>query len=458
MESLGILHYIYIIMVFVIILTMAYRKDTVLPCIIGLFIIGLASSGSVLTAVQVIFNAIIAAGKEFLGIIVIISLVVAMSKALSDIGADKLMMNPIKKLMVNRSVAFWVLGLVMTTVSFIIWPSPAVALVGAIMLPAALKTGLPAVWAAAAMNLFGHGIALSGDYFIQGAPEITAKAAGLENASSIVNASIPLWITMSIVTALTAFLMMRRELKNDSVLEIVATAEVTSNSITKSSPGAIFVAIATPAAFLLDAYLMYKYKLRGGDATALVGGTAVIIMSLVSIIEHKLSHSFEKVTEYIRDGFIFGIKIFAPVIVIGAFFFLGSEGMAKEILGSNATGLLTDIGIYLSTQVPLSKFPVVIMQAFIGALTGLDGSGFSGLPLVGSLAQTFSGAVNISKEGLAALGQITAIWVGGGTIIPWGVIPVAAICGVQPADLVRKNIIPVSAGFIATVIVATIIL
>jgi hypothetical protein len=74
------------------------------------------------------------------------------------------------------------------------------------------------------------------------------------------------------------------------------------------------------------------------------------------------------------------------------------------------------------------------------------------------LAQTFSGAINISKEGLAALGQITAIWVGGGTIIPWGVIPVAAICGVEPAELVRKNIIPVMAGLIATVIVAIVIL
>jgi hypothetical protein len=456
MDSLGILHYIYIIMVFVIILAMSFRKDTVLPCIIGLFMIGLASSGSVLTAVQVIFNAIIAAGKEFWGIIVIISLVVAMSKALGDIGADKLMMSPIKKLMINRNIAFWSLGLVMTTASFIIWPSPAIALVGAIMLPAALKTGLPAVWAAAAMNLFGHGIALSGDFFIQGAPDITAKAAGFENASSILSASLPLWLTMSTVTVVTAFLMMKKDVKN--VNAHITTAEITTNAFTKPSLGTTVVAIATPIAFLFDAYLMFKYKLRGGDATALVGGTAVIIMAMVTIIEHKLSNCFEKVTEYIRDGFIFGIKIFAPVIVIGAFFFLGSEGMAKEILGPNATGLLTDIGVYLADRVPLSKFPVVIMQALIGGITGLDGSGFSGLPLVGSLAQTFSGAINISKEGLAALGQITAIWVGGGTIIPWGVIPVAAICGVEPAELVRKNIIPVSAGFIATVIVAVIIL
>jgi hypothetical protein len=113
----------------------------------------------------------------------------------------------------------------------------------------------------------------------------------------------------------------------------------------------------------------------------------------------------EKVTEYIREGFTFGIKVFAPVIIIGAFFFLGSESMAKEILGPGATGLLTDIGVYLAHRVPLSKYPVVLMQALIGGITGLDGSGFSGLPLVGSLAQTFSTAVSVNKEGLAALAQ-----------------------------------------------------
>lgn len=458
METLGVLHYIYIGMVIVIILTMAFKKDTVLPCIIGLFLIGFASSGSVLTAIQVIFNAIIVAGKEFLGIIVIISLIVAMSRALSEIGADKLMMSPLQRFMINRNIAFWVLGLIMTTVSFIVWPSPAIALVGAVMLPAALKTGLPAVWAASAMNLFGHGIALSGDFFIQGAPDITAKAAGLENASSVITASIPLWFTMSIVTVITAFFMMRRDLKNSSVnLEMSANLEAQPEAKTKASAGTIFVAIATPIAFLIDAFLMYKYKLRGGDATALVGGTAVIIMAMVTIIEHRLSHSFEKITDHIRDGFTFGIKIFAPVIVIGAFFFLGSEGMAKEVLGPDATGLLTDIGLYLAANVPLSEVPVIVIQALIGGITGLDGSGFSGLPLVGSLAQTFSSAININREGLAALGQITSVWVGGGTIIPWAVIPVAAICGVDPAELVKKNFIPVMIGFIATITVAIII-
>lgn len=458
MVSLGALHYIYIVMVFAIIITMAFKKDTVLPCIIGLFVIGFAYSGSLLKSVQIIYNALIASGKEFWGIILIISLVVAMSKALKDIGADELMMNPIKKVMVNKNIAFWGLGIVMMTVSWIIWPSPAIALVGAIMLPAAIKTGLPAVWAAVAMNLFGHGIALSGDFFIQGAPTITAKAAGIDNVYSIINASIPLWATMSIVTALTAFYIMRREMKATSEIAVTTAAiHITEKVEIKVSIGTWIVAIATPLIFMIDAYVMFKYKLKGGDATALVRGTAILIMSVVAIIEHRFVNSLEKVTEYVKEGFTFGIKIFAPVIIIGAFFFLGSESMAKEILGPGASGLLTDIGIYLSNSVPLSKFSVISTQVLIGGITGLDGSGFSGLPLVGALSQTFSAAAGISKEGLAVLGQLSAIWVGGGTIIPWGVIPVAAICGVDPVDLVRKNIIPVTAGFIATIIVAYII-
>lgn len=137
-----------------------------------------------------------------------------MSKALKDIGADELMMSPVKKLMVNRSAAFWGLGIMMMVVSWFIWPSPSVALIGAIMLPAAIRSGLPAIWAAVAMNLFGHGIALSGDFFIQGAPSITAKAAGISNSIELMGASLPLWGTMSAVTAVTAFILMRKDMKS----------------------------------------------------------------------------------------------------------------------------------------------------------------------------------------------------------------------------------------------------
>ena len=99
-----------------------------------------------------------------------------------------------------------------------------------------------------------------------------------------------------------------------------------------------------------------------------------------------------------------------------------------------------------------------VIEILVGVITGLDGSGFSGLPLVGSIAGTVSAATGVDTASLAALGQITTVWVGGGTIIPWGVVPVAAICGVSPIDLARRNTIPVVSGIVAAGIAAMLLM
>ncbi|WP_058952854.1 hypothetical protein [Clostridium tyrobutyricum] len=461
MVALSAVHYVYIIMTIVIIATLMLKKEIVLPCIIGIFLIGIFYSHNLLKSIQIMYNSVVTSATELLGIIVVISLVVAMSRSLSDIGADELMMRPIRKVIKGKKMAYFVVGIVMLIVSWFIWPSPAVALVGALLLPAAIEVGLPAIWAAVAMNLFGHGMGLSSDFFIQGAPSITGKAAGISTLS-VMKASVPLWATMAVVTVAVSYIMMVKDLKKNNISEnyekIKNLDEIASTQEAELTPGATFIAIVTPLAFLIDVILMLKYKIVGGDATALVGGTAIIIMSIVSVMHNKISESLEKITDNIKEGFIFGIKIFAPVIVIAAFFFMGSEDIAKKVLGPNATGLLSDIGMYLSSIIPMSRVPIAFMQAIIGGITGLDGSGFSGLPLVGALAQTFSTAANVNKDVLAALGQIATVWVGGGTIIPWGVIPVAAICNVKPTELARKNLIPVLSGLLATVIVAILIM
>ncbi|MBP1926772.1 hypothetical protein J2Z76_002642 [Sedimentibacter acidaminivorans] len=451
------MHYLYIVMVFIILAILLMKKDIVIPCIIGIFAIGYLYSGNIVFAIQTIYNTIIYAGNEFWGIIVIISLVVSMSKALQEIGADVLIMSPIKKLMVNSTWAFFSIGLTMMIISWLVWPSPAVALVGAVLLPAAVNAGLPVIWAAVAMNLFGHGLALSSDFFIQGAPAITAKAANI-GVSELMKASLPLWLTMSVVTITVAFIMLRRDMKKEGFIENNSNYTPLSNDIKETTKLIKFISIVTPIAFVADILAMWKLNLRGGDATALVGGTAIIIMLLITLTNYKFNDALDKVVEYLKDGFGFGIKIFAPVIIIGGFFFLGNEGIAKNVLGENATGLLNDISIFISQNISMSKIPAIIAQSSVAIITGLDGSGFSGLPIVGSLAYTFSNVISISKEGLAALGQIITVWVGGGTIIPWAVIPVAAICGINAADLARKNFIPVLCGLGVTIIVAIIIL
>ena len=161
-------HYCYLIGVFVILGVMVMRKDTPAVCIAFLFLLGFTGLGTIRGGIQTVFNAILYAGREFMEIIATIALVTALSKCLSELGSDYLLMRPMSRIMKTPSLTWWILGLTMLVFSLFLWPSPSVALVGAIMLPFAVRAGLTPLAAAMAMNLFGHGIALSYDLVIQG--------------------------------------------------------------------------------------------------------------------------------------------------------------------------------------------------------------------------------------------------------------------------------------------------
>ena len=155
------IHVMYLIGVIVILGVMVMRKDTPAVCIGFLFLLGTVSLGSLIGGIQTVFNAILYAAKEFMEVIATIALVTALSRCLSDLGSDYLLMRPMDRIMKTPAVTWWILGIVMFIFSLFLWPSPSVALVGAIMLPLAVRAGLKPLAAAMAMNLFGHGFALS---------------------------------------------------------------------------------------------------------------------------------------------------------------------------------------------------------------------------------------------------------------------------------------------------------
>lgn len=452
MVVLTSVHIVYLLLIVLFLALMFFKKNIVAPCAGGILVISLFITHSLVHSFQALFNTLVWAGTELFGIITVIAIVVAMTSALRDLGADRLIIRPLHRVVRGQSVAFFTLGIVMFLVSLCIWPSPAVALVGALLLPIAISTGMPVIWAAVAMNLFGHGMALSGDFFIQGAPTITAKAAGI-NVSALISGYLPLWGIMSITVIAVSFILFKKDIRH---INSTQTLQENAEDQVPIQGKAVVMAILTPAAFVADVVVMLVQNLQGGDATALIGGTAFILLVLSDFFKSG-SKMLDKVSDHMKEGFSFGIQIFAPVIVIGGFFFLGGQDAAQAVFGPDATGLLSDIGTYLAQTVPLSKLPVVLVQAAVSIITGLDGSGFSGLPLIGATAATFSNALPIHKEVLAGMGQLLTIWIGGGTVIPWAVIPVAAICNVSPEELVRKNLIPVLCG-IAAVIIATLIL
>lgn len=457
------LHYIYLIFIIVIIIAMIKKRDISLICILGIFILGLMGTQSISKATMGIFNSFVYATKELMPTIFIISVVTAMSRSLIDSGINDEIVSPFKGVIKNYWIAYWVIGIVMMILSWFFWPSPAVALIGALFLPLAKKAGLPAMGVAIAMNLFGHGIALSSDYIIQAAPKLTADAAGIP-IGSVISASVPLAITMGVVTTTVAFYYLRKDIKSGAM-----TIEDTINDEENSNENKIAISskkVRRALAFLilvlfaLDLVIMFKANLQGNDATALIGGTAVFILSLVSVVSYK-KESLEKVTENLVKGLRFGFKIFGVVIPVAAFFYLGDSAFNEifgKILPEVSHGIVNDLGLALANLVPINSVVSASTLSVVGAITGLDGSGFSGISLVGSVSQIFSTALGGGIETLTALGQLVGIWVGGGTIVPWAVIPVAAICGIDPFELTKKNFKPVVIGIVVTTLVAIFII
>lgn len=460
--ELTLVHWIYLLFILLIIGFMVSRLDTSILCIVGIFVIAIVTSGSLTKSIMSIFSSFLYAISELLPTILIISLIVAMSKTLTQTGINDVMIAPFAKIIRTPSLAYWTIGILMMFISLFFWPSPAVALLGAVLLPVAIRAGLPALGVAMAINLFGHGIALSGDFIIQAAPKLTADAAGLP-VGDVISASIPLVIVMGVVTTVTAFIFLMRDVKKGRLQDVKAfdgAVEKIEKVDALSHKQKIVFAILIPLLFGLNVIAMFAFNLQGGDATALVGGTAILIFLLINMIGFKVG-GLRKTTKRMIDGFQFGFKVFGPVIPIAAFFYLGDVGFTTIIgdyLPESSNGIVNDLGVALAHVVPLTPEIGAATLAVVGAITGLDGSGFSGISLSGSIANLFSHAIGDGAATLTALGQISAIWVGGGTLVPWALIPAAAICNVDPFELARRNLLPVCIGLVVTTIMAMVLI
>lgn len=465
MTNMGVeltaIHWIYVVFILLIIGFMVARRDTTFICIVGIFLITITATNSINSSISGIFNSFIFAITELLPTILVISIIVGMSKTLTSTGINDVMISPFTKLIKTPTLAYWVIGILMMGISWFFWPSPAVALIGAVLLPVALRAGLPALAVAMSMNLFGHGIALSGDFVIQAAPKLTADAAGLP-VGDVISASIPLVIVMGVVTTLTAFFFIKRDMNSGKLN--MSTAMTESADLPTDLPQANLLtpiqkkifAILIPVLFVIDVVVMFLFDLQGGDATALIGGTAILILLTITLFSHR-QKGLEKITTYLVEGFQFGFKVFGPVIPIAAFFYLGDAGFQAiigERLPQHSHGIVNDLGVALASVVPLTAQVGAITLTVVGAITGLDGSGFSGISLAGSIGSLFGTAIGDGAATLTALGQIAGIWVGGGALIPWAMIPVAAICKVDVFELARRNFLPVVIGLIVTTIVA----
>lgn len=457
-------HWIFLLVVLSIFISIGFRKGVIIPSILGIFILGLSSYqldggllNMVIYSVQVVFKSLLNAGHELFDIILVIAMMAAMLKALQAQGAADIMVSPMKKLMVGPKSAFFILALTMYIAAVFFWPTPAVALVGTVLIPVAIRMGLPAIACAVAVNLSGHGMALSADPIIQGATRLTAGSAGIST-----NELLPYTILFSLVCGLVAMAVaiytIRRDMRSGKIkpVEHVPDELIHVNGEEADlKPYARFFAVFVPVVLVSIAGLMVyrgiftpESAIRGGAATSLLGGTATILLVLSTFASNG-HNALDEISAHIREGFFFAIKIFAPIIPIAGFFLLGNPEHAEKVMGSGTPGFLFDVGNYIAENLSNNGWILGIGITIIAMLTGMDGSGFSGLPLIGSLAGALASGAQLNVAILAALGQVVTIFTGGGTLVAWafGACADAGVSNVAPGELVRRNFIPVLVGF-----------
>jgi hypothetical protein len=493
--GLNAAHWVYLAGVAVIVLTMIMRANVVVPSIVGTFFVVLALTGSPVAALGGIFNASFVAAKELFSIFLVIALMTALLNSLKELRSDVRMVEPFRAVMKNGHMSFFVIALVTYAVSLFFWPTPAVPLVSAVLLPAAIAAGLPPIAGAAVIAIAGQGMALSSDYVIGVAPGISAKAAGTV-ASVVADRSLVLSLITGGIALVWAYLSLRGRFlpASQSLLdqwqaqaanhsaggvslggttkkaeiargtsrdEPLATDADIRREIEDVDPSQVkwskLFAVVTPVAFIGVVLLMVLPKfvsglptIKGGDAASLIGGMAGVLMIFVTLAMHGGRKMLEASADHVTEGLVFAFRAMGSVLPIAGFFFLGANETAAAILGlpvDKAPGLLFEVVKNAQDWIPQSKFFVAYGILIVGMITGIDGSGFAGLPLTGALSGALAPASGVSAATLAAVGQMGAVWTGGGTLIAWSsLIAVAGFARVPVQETVRVLLIPVLAG------------
>jgi len=487
MRMITISHVMYALVTVTVILVMLFRRGVVIPTLIGTFLIGWMFKGDVISGFKAVYNANLTAARELFTIFLIITFMVALLASLRDIGADKRMIQPIQRFIVNGHVAFFVLAAVTFVISLFFWPTPAVPLIGALLIPAAVRAGLPPMAAGMAIALAGQGMALSSDYVMQVAPMLSATGAGAD-AGVVADKAMILSLITGGVSIGGAYLMNRKAIgqpaltsaaaggevadfrpkqpDGEELAEAAVTVETLPTNVQRWSKA---LALIVPLAMLGVMVVMTISKFsggsigsfEGGDGAAFIGGVAIVLLILACTVFTKIN-ALDKISDHLVEGFVFAFKAMGPVIPIAGFFFLGNADFSGGILGVGegeaAPAFLFDLVSAVQNLIPQSALLTAFGIMIIGVITGLDGSGFSGLPLTGSLSGALGPSAGVDPSTLAAIGQMGAIWAGGGTIVAWSsLVAVAGFAGVSAIDLARKNFIPVIAGLAVATVAAVVL-
>src|SRR5690606_40117250 len=104
-------HWLYMIAVVVIIITMIKRANVVVPSVIGTFLVVTAITGSPISGLIGIFSASFVAAKELFNIFLVITFMTALLNSLKVIEADVRLVEPFRRIMRGGDASFLVIAM-----------------------------------------------------------------------------------------------------------------------------------------------------------------------------------------------------------------------------------------------------------------------------------------------------------------------------------------------------------
>ena len=296
------------------------------------------------------------------------------------------MVEPFRAVMKTATPRIFVLAAITYVISLFFWPTPAVPLVSAVLLPAAIAAGLPPLGGALAIAIAGQGMALSSDYVIGVAPGISAKAAGAAvSAAAVADRALVLSLITGIIALVLAYFSIRKldRSRQASLARALAGAiqrwraraprsrgdlrqgrdrarhrheamkspspsmrelrhELSMSTDKRRAGWSQFFAIVTPVAFAMrdrsDGAAQTWFRtglpeLKGGDAAALVGGMGAALMILASLAAEGPRKAWTPAPTMSPMASSSRSRRWVRCLPIAGFFFLGAGGdLAAGIL------------------------------------------------------------------------------------------------------------------------------
>lgn len=501
-------HWVYLACVVLIMGLLIARKSIVIPAIGATFLTVLVYTGSFFSGLSSIFTGTLTAGVTLFEVFIVVAFVRALYEALKDANALNSMVAPFVTFMRTHATTFWALAIAVGLFSLLFWATATAALVGAVLVPVALRIGLSTKTIGAVMLVAG-GIGTS-DYILQALPGFTASTAGVP-APEIAQRAMVIVLLIAIPALVMLQILEKRRTAVERRAGALATAGASGSSpasptasaeARSAHPGAnhqgtngpsdAAASLATPrrggeddpvhsegesataptrrghflgllALLAFIALATYMVLPRFTDAitvtasgTALVTGLALVLLIVVTAVDSR-QNVLERSAAQFSEGLTFSFKAMGPVLPIAGFFLLGNGDYSPQITGvEDAPGFFLDALQEASGFIPQNAFFAAFAVVIIGLLAGLDGSAIANIPMVAALAAGLAEVTGADPVTMAALAQVSAVWSGGGMLVPWSsyVLVVAAILGENPVTLVRRVLLPTGLAFIFGVTMA----